>query len=68
MRARGSATRPTSNSALQATIGAYRLKHNQAARHFLKGGRVYKEPKQRKDRVAGAAVIAPAIVIRHRKG
>jgi hypothetical protein len=51
----------------QATVGAYRLKHNQAARHFLKGGRVYTEPKQRKDRVAGSAVIPPAIVIRYRK-
>lgn len=51
----------------QATLGAYRLKHNQAARHFLKGGRVYTEPKQRADRAAGAAVQAPSIVIRHRK-
>ncbi len=51
----------------EATVGAYRLKHNQAARHFLKGGRVYTEPTQRKDRVAGSPVVPPAIVIRHRK-
>jgi hypothetical protein len=51
----------------QSTTGAYRLKHNQAARHFLTGGRIYKEPKQRRDRAAGAVVEAPAIVIRFKE-
>lgn len=49
-------------------IGAYTLKRNQAARHFLKGGRVYVEPKQRRDRVAGAAVVPPAIIVTYKRG
>lgn len=44
--------------------GGYQLKHNQAARHFLKNGRVYIEPSQRPDRMAGSNVPSPAIVVR----
>jgi len=48
-------------------VNAYRLKNNQAARHFLNGGRVYIEPSQRKDRAAGSAVSSPAIIVKLRK-
>lgn len=51
----------------RAPVGAYRLKHNQAKRAFLKGGRVYIQPGQSPDRVAGSPVSPPAIVIRARK-
>lgn len=44
---------------------AYRLKNNQAARHWVGGRRGwYVEPKQRSDRAKGAAVRNPAIVIK----
>jgi hypothetical protein len=42
--------------------GAYRLKYNQVARHFERG-RWRHEHHQRRDRMAGSAVTAPAIFI-----
>lgn len=47
----------------QDPVGAYRLRQNQVSRRFLSGGRVYREPGQRADRVAGSPVRAPAIIV-----
>lgn len=52
--------------AFDRTVDPYLLKRNQRSRRFLPGGKVYVSPTQRQDRVAGAAVTVPAIVVRHR--
>jgi hypothetical protein len=47
-------------------VGAYKLKRDQSARHFL-SGRIYHEPTQRADRAAGSVVSTPAITVKSKR-
>jgi hypothetical protein len=45
----------------------YALHGNNTSRHFLRGGRVYREPTIRADRQAGSVVPSPAITVTYEK-